>query len=41
MNMGKKLMDYVPTLTQEDTNKVILYRWCSRKMARKMEEMDE
>ena len=32
--MGKKITDYVPTLTQEDTNKVILYRRCSRKMAR-------
>ena len=32
--MGKKLTDYVPTLTQEATNKVILYRRCSRKMAR-------
>ena len=32
--MGKKITDYVPTLTQEDTNNVILYRRCSRKMAR-------
>lgn len=32
--MGKNIPDYVPTLTQEDTNKVILYRRCSRKMAR-------
>lgn len=32
--MGKKITDYLPTLTQEDTNKVILYRRCSRKNAR-------
>ena len=32
--MGKKITDYVPPLSQEDTNMVILYRRCSRKMAR-------
>ena len=32
--MGKKITDYVPTLTQADTNKVILYRSCNRQMAR-------
>jgi hypothetical protein len=31
--MGNKISDYVPTMTQELTNKVILYRRCSRKMA--------
>ena len=34
MNMVKNITDYIPTLTQEDTNKVILYRRCSRKNAR-------
>ena len=34
MTMGKKITDYMPTLTQEITNKVILYRRCSRKNAR-------
>jgi hypothetical protein len=32
--MGPRITDYVPTLTQEDTNKAILYRRCSRKNAR-------
>jgi|LGVF01.2.fsa_nt_gb hypothetical protein len=32
--MGKKITDYMPTLTQETTNAVILYRRCSRKMVR-------
>jgi hypothetical protein len=32
--MGKNITNYVPTLTQEDTNKVVLYRRCNRKMAR-------
>lgn len=32
--MGKMITDCVPTLMQEDTNKVILYRRCSRKNAR-------
>lgn len=32
--MGKKITDCVPTLTQEDTNKVVIYRRCSRKNAR-------
>ena len=31
--MGKKITDYMPSLTQEDTNKVVLYRRCSRKNA--------
>jgi hypothetical protein len=32
--MGQKLTDYIPPLTPDLTNKVVLYRRCSRKMAR-------
>ena len=33
MIVAKKIVDYMPTMTQELTNKVVLYRRCSRKMA--------
>jgi hypothetical protein len=32
--MGTHITDHIPTLMQEDINKIILYRRCSRKMAR-------
>ena len=32
--MGKSSTDYIPPLTQDLTNKVVLYRRCSRKNAR-------
>lgn len=32
--MGKKITDYIPPLSQDLTNKVVLYRRCNRKMAR-------
>jgi hypothetical protein len=31
--MGTHITDHIPTLTQEDINKIILYRRCSRKNA--------
>jgi hypothetical protein len=30
--MGQKLTDYIPPLTPDLTNKVVLYRRCNRKL---------